>query len=244
MKQTVWMVRSTIFSLFFLFGVLFFATLIILLVPFSSVSFRRWISRIWGGYNVVTLSWCCGLTHQVVGLENLPPPPFVIMSKHQSAWETVTFPSIFPAYVVVLKRALMFIPFFGWALKATGQIFIERASGMSAVKVLQLQGREAAEKEGMCILIFPEGTRVRPGEKSTYKAGGVNLALALGLPIVPVAHNGGLFWGKRAFVKKPGKITIAVGEAIITQGIKKGGKMRKRLLMQVEERIEGMMQQL
>ena len=145
---------------------------------------------------------------------------------------------MFPLFVLVLKHSLLFIPFFGWALKATGQIAINRSREIEALRTLQTQGKSQCE-QGISILVFPEGTRVPPGEVGHYNAGGVVLAMAAGVPIVPVAHNAGEFWGRRAFLKKPGEIQLRIGQPIATQGLAKSA--RKALLNQVQDTIETMM---
>ncbi len=158
-----------------------------------------------------------GIRYRVQGLERLPGGPAVILSKHQSAWETIAFQRIFPPHVHVLKRELLWIPFFGWGLALMSPIAIDRNRGIRALKRMAERGAERFA-QGFWILIFPEGTRVRAGAHGKYHVGGAWVASRLGAPVVPVAHNAGLYWGKNAFLKYPGEITVQIGEPIPTAG--------------------------
>ncbi|MBF0399865.1 MAG: 1-acyl-sn-glycerol-3-phosphate acyltransferase [Magnetococcales bacterium] len=235
------LLRSGLFFVLFVAGIVVYATLIVAAWPFTTLAQRRQIACSWAQYNRRLLAVVCGLRDRIIGLERLPPPPFVLLCKHQSAWETVTLHALFPTFVLVLKKSLLYIPFFGWALKATGQIAINRSREIEALRILQTEGKRACA-QGTSILIFPEGTRVAPGAVGHYNAGGVALAMAAGVPIVPVAHNAGLFWGRRSFVKKPGTIQLRIGHPIETQGLEK--QARKNLLIQVQTAIEEMMAEI
>jgi 1-acyl-sn-glycerol-3-phosphate acyltransferase len=152
---------------------------------------------------------------RVEGQEHLPARPSVILSKHQSAWETLAFQQIFPPQVHVLKRELLWIPFFGWGLALMSPIAIDRSRGFAALRSIARRGRERLE-QGFWVVIFPEGTRVAPGERRDYQLGGAWLAAAAGAPIVPVAHNAGLVWPRNAFLKHPGTVTVRIGPPIDT----------------------------
>jgi len=154
-----------------------------------------------------------GIRYRVVGAENLPKVPAVILSKHQSAWETLAFQVIFPPQVLVMKRELLWIPFFGWGLALMSPIAIDRSRGVSALKRMGELGRQRLA-QGFWIAIFPEGTRVRPGERRKYHLGGAWLAVNCGAPVVPVAHNAGLLWARKAFLKRPGTVTVEIGAPI------------------------------
>jgi 1-acyl-sn-glycerol-3-phosphate acyltransferase len=162
---------------------------------------------IWLAKNVL------GIDYRVIGRENLPKNPAVILSKHQSAWETLAFQVIFPPQVLVLKRELLWIPFFGWGLALTSPIAIDRSSGAHALRRMAELGRDRLA-QGFWIAIFPEGTRVPPGKKGKYHAGGAWLAVHCGASVVPVAHNAGLLWGRKAFFKYPGTVTVEIGPPI------------------------------
>jgi 1-acyl-sn-glycerol-3-phosphate acyltransferase len=179
-----------------------------------------------------------GIRYRVIGLENLPTKPSIILSKHQSAWETLAFQLIFPAQVLVLKRELLWIPFFGWGLALMSPIAINRSRGSEALKRLAEQGKRRL-RQGFWIVIFPEGTRVRPGERQKYHAGGAWLAVKTGADVIPVAHNAGMLWAKNAFTKRPGMITVEVGPPIHSASCSVA-----ELNCKVESWIEGRMQEL
>ena len=176
-----------------------------------------------------------GIRYRVEGLEHLPSQPAIILSKHQSAWETLAFQVIFPPQVLVLKRELLWIPFFGWGLALMSPISIDRSRGTSALKRMLAQGRERLA-QGFWIAIFPEGTRVAPGERGEYRVGGAWLAVKTGTPVVPVAHNAGLCWRRNAFIKRPGTVTVLIGEPISPAGL-----TPEALSARVEEWIESRM---
>jgi 1-acyl-sn-glycerol-3-phosphate acyltransferase len=152
---------------------------------------------------------------RVEGREHLPGRPAVILAKHQSAWETMAFQLIFPPQVHVLKRELLWIPFFGWGLALMSPIAIDRSRGVAALRAMARRGRERLA-QGFWVIVFPEGTRVAPGERREYQLGGAWLAAAAAAPVVPVAHNAGLFWPRNAFLKRPGTVTVRIGPAIDT----------------------------
>ncbi len=170
----------------------------------------RWshaISRVWIAVLFGALKLIVGLDHEVRGRENLPEGAFVIASKHQSAWDTLVWSTLFDQVAIVLKRELFMVPLFGWFLKRAGMIGIDRAQGASAMKRMLREARAAADA-GRPLLIFPEGTRTPPGARRPYHPGIAALYLHLGLPVVPVALNSGLFWGRRSFLKHPGRIVL------------------------------------
>ena len=119
----------------------------------------------------------------------------------------------------MLKRELLWIPFFGWGLAMTSPVAIKRSNGLEAIKQLLRQGKERLA-QGFCVVIFPEGTRIPYGQRGKYKSGGALLAATSGVPVVPVAHNAGRLWGKNAFLKSPGLITMSIGKPIDPKGLK------------------------
>jgi 1-acyl-sn-glycerol-3-phosphate acyltransferase len=161
--------------------------------------------------------WILGIRWRVEGREHLPARPAVVLSKHQSAWETLAFQIIFPPQVWLLKRELLWIPFFGWGLALMSPIAINRGRGVAALRSLARRGRERLE-QGFWVVVFPEGTRVRPGEQRKYGIGGAWLATENAAPVVPVAHNAGLLWPRNAFFKRAGTVTVRIGPAIDTAG--------------------------
>jgi 1-acyl-sn-glycerol-3-phosphate acyltransferase len=201
-----------------LFNLLFFSgTLVIgfggLPALFLSASWGHEVARLWAWWVTKSLGWTVGLTYEVRGLENLPPAPAVIACKHQSAWETIIFLHLLPNASYVLKRELAWIPVFGWYMGRNYSIVVDRKAGASAIKSLIRQSRITAEK-GHYIVIFPEGTRSAPGAKRPHQPGTAALYGMLRLPVVPAALNSGLFWGRRQFVKRPGKIVLEFLEPI------------------------------
>lgn len=160
-----------------------------------------------------------GIRYRVIGRENLPSTPAVVLCKHQSAWETIALQQILPPLCYVLKRELLRVPFFGWGLASIPGIAIDRSAGKDAMSQVVEQGR-ARLKEGLWVVVFPEGTRVAPGTSRRYKPGGAILAKRAGVPVVPVAHNAGEFWKRNAFIKRPGEIVVSIGPQIPVKGEK------------------------
>jgi 1-acyl-sn-glycerol-3-phosphate acyltransferase len=175
----------------------------------------------------------CGIRWRVEGREHLPAKPAVILSKHQSAWETLAFQEIFPPQVLVLKKELLWIPFFGWGLALMSPIAIDRANGRAALRDIARRGRERLA-QGFWVVIFPEGTRVRVGERRAYQQGGAWLAVQCGVPVVPVAHNAGRLWPRNAFLKQAGCVTVRIGPPIPT-----AGRDAKQISADAEAWIEG-----
>ncbi len=178
---------------------------------------RYRIIAVWRVGFMALCRYVLGIRYQVIGRENIPAEPSVVLAKHQSAWETVGLQDIFPPQVFVLKRSLLLIPFMGWAFAAIKMISIDRKAGKNALKQVEKQGIERL-RAGYWVIVFPEGTRVAPGESRRFKTGGALLAVSAGVPAVPVAHNAGEFWARNAFVKKPGLITVSIGPAIDPRG--------------------------
>ena len=171
----------------------------------------------WSRFNLYWLSVTCGVKSEVEGLENIPVEPTVILSKHESAWETLALQRYFAPQVWVLKRELLRIPFFGWGLATMRPIAIDRSAGLSAFEQLLKQGAERLVS-GCWVVVFPEGTRVPPGVRRRFKQGGARLAVHTGRPAVPVAHDAGDCWPRNSFYKYPGTIRVVIGEPIETAG--------------------------
>ena len=206
-------------------SVLFAAALVLITPPYALLALATFPLppmlryRVISGWSRAVLFLARRLLHiewKVEGHENLPARPAVILSKHQSAWETLAFQQIFPPQVHVLKRELLWIPFFGWGLALMSPIAIDRSRGVAALRAIARRGRERLA-QGFWVVVFPEGTRVAPGERRAYQLGGAWLAAAAAAPVVPVAHNAGLFWPRNAFVKRPGTVTVRIGPAIETK---------------------------
>ncbi|HEY7657698.1 MAG TPA: lysophospholipid acyltransferase family protein [Burkholderiales bacterium] len=231
------LLRSSVFALFQAIITPVFALLALLVVPFPAAARYRFITT-WSRLMLAGAKTILGIRYRVLGAENLPPPPYIVLAKHQSAWETLAFQVIFPPQVWVVKRELLWIPFFGWGLAMLAPIAIDRASGPRALTQLLEQGRERLARR-YCIVIFPEGTRIAPGSRGKYQVGGAWLAVKTGTPVVPVAHNAGELWRRRAFVKRPGLVTVSIGAAIDSRQ-----SAPDELIRRVENWIEGEMQRL
>lgn len=214
------LLRSTLFLMIQSLTAGLFGFLSLFLFPVEPVKRNRLIAS-WAHFMMWLARVLVGIRYRVIGLENLPATPAVILSKHQSAWETIAFQVIFPPVCFVLKRELLRIPFFGWGLAMTSPIAIDRSAGREALKQIESQGK-ARLARGLWVVTFPEGTRVAPGNKGNYQIGGAWLAAKAGAPVLPVAHNAGRYWGKQAFVKHPGEISVVIGPAIATAGRKPG----------------------
>ncbi|MDE3020419.1 MAG: 1-acyl-sn-glycerol-3-phosphate acyltransferase [Pseudomonadota bacterium] len=212
--------RSLAFFLGMLFITPFYSILCLFTAPFSRKARYRFVT-LWNRIMLHWLSLTCGLRYEVCGLENLPTGPAVILSNHQSAWETIAFAEIFPPLAYVLKRELLRIPFFGWGLALTSPIAIDRSEGKKALMQLLFQGNERI-KQGFWVAVYPEGTRRNPGDLGAFAVGGAWLAAHAGVPVVPVAHNAGHYWARHAFMRRPGVIKVCIGPAIITVGRKPG----------------------
>ena len=205
-------IKSLIFSFFMILSTMIVATLALalILLPFKV---RYAFVRSFAVMNVALLKSLCGLNYEIEGQENIPAETAIIFSKHQSTWETMALQLVFPPQTFVVKRELMWVPFFGWGLAVLKPIAINRSAGRNAIKQVVQQGIDRL-KAGIWVVIFPEGTRVRPVQSMRYKLGGAILAAESGYPIVPVAHNSGEFWPKKQFLKKPGTIKLVIGPPI------------------------------
>jgi len=210
------LLRSALFALALLLVTPPYAIVALLTCPLPRRVRYRIISG-WSRLVVLMARALCGIRWRVEGGERLPRTPAVILSKHQSAWETMAFQLIFPAQSYLLKRELLWIPFFGWGLALMSPIAIDRSRGLAALRQLVRRGKERLA-QGFWVVVFPEGTRVAPGERRKYQLGGALLAEHSGAPVVPVAHNAGLLWRRNAFIKHPGTITVRIGPTIDSAG--------------------------
>lgn len=208
-----------------------FSLISLLTFPFKPLTRYRIITT-WSHWVTALAKTLCGIDYRVKGMENLPAEPSIILSKHQSAWETLAYQVIFPPQVWVLKRSLLFIPFFGWGLAMMSPIAIDRDSGTRALRQTLAQGRARLDA-GWWIVMYPEGTRITPGTRARYHPGGAWLACKTGAKVVPVAHNAGTLWGRNAFVKQAGTITVSIGPAIDPQGLS-----ADQVIAKVEDWIE------
>jgi 1-acyl-sn-glycerol-3-phosphate acyltransferase len=228
----------------FIRSALYLLILVVVVIPYFGLCFAtlplsrltRWkVIAGWPRFALWLSRHLLGIEYEVIGRENIPEEPTVILSKHQSAWETIAYTSIFPPHVYVLKRELLWIPFLGWGLALMSPVAIDRSKGKVAIRrMIELGGERLAQ--GFSIMVYPEGTRIPFGQRGTYKAGGGILAVQNGVRVLPVAHNAGLVWPRNSFLKYPGKVTVVIGEPIETKGLTAEEVMRK-----VEDWIEEQM---
>jgi 1-acyl-sn-glycerol-3-phosphate acyltransferase len=229
-------IRSLLFNILFALwtALIFIFSLPTLVLPRSAA---WWMGGLWVRGALLLLRATVGLGHQVRGAEHRVTGPAIYAAKHQSAWDTLVFPLLLDKPAYVLKRELIRVPLFGSYLKQCGMIPVDREGGGSALKQL-LRAARIAVAQGRSILIYPEGTRMSPGERRPYHPGVAALYGDLGVPVVPVALNSGLFWGRRAFHKKPGTITIEFLPPIAP------GLPRREFMRELQQRMEGASQRL
>ena len=227
--------RSLLFALFQLVVTVVWATAVLLTFWLPARPRFRFIS-VWCRLNLWGARWICGIRHRLVGAENIPSgqevAPHIVMSKHSSTWETLALHMFFPPLAFVAKKELLSLPFFGWAFALASPITIDRKAGTDAMQQIVTQGRERF-RQGFWFVVYPEGTRIKAGTRAKYKTGGARLAITLGVPIVPVAHNAGYLWPKGVFGKRPGTVTISFGKPIAPDG-----KSAQALTTEVETWIE------
>lgn len=192
-------------------------TMILLVLPFSKKHWPFKIASWWGTMSALQSKWICGMRYKIIGQENIPKEPVVFLVKHQSAWETITLTGILPPSCFVVKEALLKIPVYGWGIRALRYIPISRDAGMKAFKQVIRDGKQRVAC-GLSVIIFPEGTRIMPGEHPKFHKSGASLAKAAGCKIVPIALNSGSCWRRNTFIKRAGLIKVVIGEPIETHG--------------------------
>lgn len=230
-------IGSLLFSIYTILSTILTATICIILFPFP-YGLRYFFINLYATSVIHALSLLTGIRYRVEGEENIPDTPVIIFCKHQSTWETFALQVIFHRISFVFKQELLWIPFFGWGLAAMKPIAIHRGSGQKAVKQV-ISGGIKRLKEGISVVIFPEGTRTKPTGPGRYRVGGAVLAAESGYPVVPVAHHAGEFWPRKGFVKKPGLVTVRIGRAIQTQG-----KAADEILSEAQSWIEAQMPEI
>jgi len=213
--------RSLIFSIGMILAT------VILALPSPILFFVPYVPRyrflnMWHRFVIWWVQITCNVKYEVEGIDNIAKAhPGIVFSRHESTWETLALTIIFPRQAWVLKRELLWVPFFGWALWVLEPIAINRKAGRHALNEIVKQGIDRLNK-GRWVVVFPEGTRIHPEETKKFGAGGAMLAARSGRPVVPVVHNAGDYWARREFIKHPGTIKVIIGEPIQTEGRKAG----------------------
>jgi 1-acyl-sn-glycerol-3-phosphate acyltransferase len=228
--------RSALFYLGYGSTLIVHATLCVLVCWALPLHARYRFAMLWNRFAVWWLGVTCGVRYRISGLEHVPNTPFVLLANHQSPWETLFLYYYFMPICAILKRELLRIPFFGWALAILRPIAIDRSKGRSARASLLAEGPKRLQA-GLSVLVFPEGTRTEVGQEKKYFTGGADLAIAAGALVLPVAHNAGLYWPARRFVKRPGIIDVVIGKPIPA-----AGREARELTAQVEGLIRGMLE--
>ena len=208
---------SLCFTSFFLLWTFLYGAFFVLassVLPFRG---RFELARVWARVIMWVLRQTCHLDYRVEGCERLPAGNHIALIKHSSSWETVAQTLLLPPQVWVLKRELTWIPFVGWGIRQLRAIAIDRGGGPSAVRGILEQGK-ARLAEGEWVVVFPEGTRMPPGETRRYGISGALLAAETGRLVVPIAHDAGYYWPRRGLLKKAGTIRVIIGEPIVAAG--------------------------
>ncbi|MEY4193786.1 MAG: hypothetical protein RLZZ226_154 [Pseudomonadota bacterium] len=229
--------RSSLFTVSQILSTLLIGPVMVLARPLD-FRVRYGLANAWVRYNLAVLHRVCRLDYTVEGQANIPQHNGVILCKHQSAWETLALQLIFPPLSFILKQELLKIPVWGWAMATQEPIAIDRSARTAAIKQILRDG-DTRLKQGRWVVIFPEGTRMAPGQTGQYNASGAMLAVRAGCPVIPVAHNAGLFWARNGFLKRPGTIRLRIGPVI--QPV---GQTPAEIMRQVENWIESAQREL
>jgi 1-acyl-sn-glycerol-3-phosphate acyltransferase len=244
--QLLLYIRATFFWIGFALSTMLAGLLSPFLLLFPQKTSYRILCR-WTVFNIWWLKLSCGVKYRILGRENINPEyNGIILANHQSTWETMMIPYLFPPISWVLKKELFKIPFFGWALSIVKPIAIDRSAGSSAVDQVKTKGKQCLD-EGNWVCIFPEGTRVKPGHKERYRMGGALLADhcakhsedGKGYPVYPVAHNAGECWPRHSYLKFPGTITVSIGQPFSVEGLDPG-EINDKVRAWIEAEVEKM----
>ncbi|VAW60734.1 Acyl-CoA:1-acyl-sn-glycerol-3-phosphate acyltransferase [hydrothermal vent metagenome] len=225
-------------SIFWVFHVVSLIAVVagLLLFFWLPINMRYAIGASWAKMNMHFLRWFCNLSYEIKGRENIPRQASLVISNHQSTWETMAFQHFLPNQLWVMKKELFRIPVFGWGLALMSPIAIDRNAGKKAIDQIVEQGEQKLN-QGRWVIIFPEGTRIETGTpsiESKYKKGSFIFASRITHPVLPIAHNAGEFWPKHSFIKYPGVIIVSIGEAFNAYGMEPG---------EIKEKVEGWIKQ-
>ena len=232
------LLRSVIFYIGYFAAMLVCGLLFLPPAPLLPLRSRYRLRNLYNHFIIAWFSLVCGVSYEMKGREKLPDGPVVILSNHQCEWETVYLQLLKPPVCTVLKKELLNFPIFGWGLRLLHPIALDRSKPARAMRQVLSQGGQRL-KEGLSVLIFPEGTRVEPGKRRRYNKSGAVIACRAGVPVVPVAHNAGECWPGRDWIKRPGRISLVVGEPIATEG-----RTPEEVLVETEAWIEARLEEI
>ncbi len=209
-----------------------------MVMPFTSRHPPFVLAQWWTQMAIYFVRIICGIKHEIRGAENVPTTPTIVMAKHQSSWETIFFMTYFPEQTWVIKKELVLVPFFGWGIAMLTPVAIDRSAGKDALQQVVDQGIKRL-KDGLWMMIWPEGHRIAPDKKGRYKIGGAALSAQSNAPILPIAHNAGTYWPRHWFWKYPGTIKVSIGPLIYPDG-----REPAAILAEVENWIENEMRRI
>ncbi|WP_438766004.1 lysophospholipid acyltransferase family protein [Kushneria sp. TE3] len=208
--------RSLLFYTGYLMAIIVSAVTLVPLAFCLPLNGRFRVLNLYNHFIVFWFGLCCGVRYRVEGRDNIPDTPCVVLANHQSEWETLFLQTIKSPMCTVLKQELLKIPVFGWALRMLRPIPLDRSKPSRALRMVLSEGA-ARLASGLSVLLFPEGTRVPPGERRRFNKSGIHIACRSGVPILPVAHNAGEHWPSKSFIKRSGQINVVIGEPILTK---------------------------
>lgn len=227
--------RSLVFYVVYGVSVCLHSLAMLAVAPFVEYPQRYRMLMAWNRFAIRWARIACGIRYRITGLENLPTRGCIIVANHQSSWETIFLPTLFPQVCILLKRELLSIPFFGWALRLLRPIAIDRDNPRAALKQLVEQGASRLG-QGNSVLMFPEGTRVERGQAVRFSRGAAQLAIRTGAGILCVAHDAGKCWPGRRFLKRPGTINVVISAPLASEGAEPG-ELTRRAQEWIEARL-------
>jgi len=209
------LIGSIIFNAFFYLSLIPITTIIISLYFFISTKRLQWLGAMWIKVVLNALKFLCGVSWKVEGIENIPNTPCIVVSNHQGQWESFFLQTLFIPSTSIIKKELLLIPLFGWALRCMKPITLNRLNRMGSLKKVIKKG-VIKLKNGFSIILFPEGTRISPekGIQPFARSCGL-LSVKSGFPVLPICHNSGKYWKNKKFIKSPGKVVLRIGEPIL-----------------------------
>jgi 1-acyl-sn-glycerol-3-phosphate acyltransferase len=209
------LIGSIIFNAFFYLSLIPITTIIISLYFFISTKRLQWLGAMWIKVVLNALKFLCGVSWKVEGIENIPNTPCIVVSNHQGQWESFFLQTLFIPSTSIIKKELLLIPLFGWALRCMKPITLNRLNRVSSLKKVIKKG-VIKLKNGFSIILFPEGTRISPerGIQPFARSCGL-LSVKSGFPVLPICHNSGKYWKNKKFIKSPGKVVLRIGEPIL-----------------------------